>query len=73
VKVNPASLKPGMQCTLADGSLVEVQQVLPDNIHIRVSYIDSLDNPEIPVGTVGQVPFEELISEYQGTHAEGLT
>ena len=62
-----------MQCTLADGSLVEVQQVLPDNIYVRVSYIDSLDNPEIPVGTVGQVPFEELISEYQGTHAEGLT
>jgi hypothetical protein len=52
---------------------VEVQQVLPDNIYVRVSYIDSLDNPEIPVGTVGQVPFEELISEYQGTHAEGLT
>jgi len=62
-----------MECTLADGSLVEVQQILPDNVHIRVRYIDSMDNPAIPVGSIGEVPYEELISEYLGDHAEGLT
>lgn len=66
-------LKPGMNCTLSDGSLVEVKGVLPDNIHVQVKYIDSLDNPEIPAGSEGQVPYEELIAEYQGAHAEGLT
>jgi len=71
--MNPAHLSRGMQCTLADGSLVEIGEVLPDNVHVRVTYLDSLDNPEIPVGSVAQVPFEEIISEYQGTHAEGLT
>jgi hypothetical protein len=71
--VNPARLKTGMQCTLSDGSLVEVREVLPDNVHVRVTYLDSLDNPEIPVGDVRQVPFEEIIAEYMGTHAEGLT
>jgi hypothetical protein len=71
--VNPAHLKPGMQCTLSDGSLAEVRQVLPDNVLVRVKYVDSLDNPEIPVGSERDVPFEEIIAEYMGTHAEGLT
>ena len=62
-----------MQCTLSDGSLVEVRGVLLDNIHVQVKYIDSLDNPDIPEGSEGQVPYEELIAEYQGAHAEGLT
>jgi hypothetical protein len=62
-----------MQCTLADGSLVEVHEVMPDNVHVRVAYLDSLDNPEIPVGAERQIPFEEIIAEYQGTHVEGLT
>jgi hypothetical protein len=71
--VNPNHLKSGTQYTLTDGSLVEVREVLPDNVYVRVTYIDSLDNPEIPVGSQGEVPFEEIIGEYQGTHAEGLT
>jgi hypothetical protein len=71
--VNPAHLKQGMQCTLADGSLAEVRQVLPDNVLVRVKYVDSLDNPEIPVGSERDVPFEEIIAEYMGTHSEGLT
>ena len=71
--MNPNLLKTGMQCTTSDGSLVEVREVLPDKVHIRVKYLDSMDNPEIPVGTERQVPFEELIGEYMGTHAEGLT
>jgi hypothetical protein len=71
--VNPNHLKSGTQYTLTDGSLVEVREVLPDNVYVRVTYIDSLDNPEIPVGSQGKVPFEEIIGEYQGTHAEGLT
>jgi hypothetical protein len=32
-----------------------------------------MDNPEIPVGHTQPVPFEEIIGEYMGTHAEGLT
>lgn len=68
-----ADLKPGMQCTLSDGSLVEVRGVMPDKIHVQVKYIDSLDNLDIPEGSEGQVPYEELIAEYQGAHAEGLT
>ena len=71
--MEPSHVKPGMQCTLADGSLIEVQQVLADNLHIRVKYLDSLDNPAIPVGSVQDVPYEEIISEYMGDHAEGLT
>jgi len=71
--VNPAHLKQGMQCTLADGSLAEVRQVMPDNVLVRVKYVDSLDNPEIPVGSERDIPFEEIIAEYMGTHAEGLT
>jgi hypothetical protein len=71
--VDPSRLKSGMQCTLADGSLVEVRQVLADNVHVRVTYLDSLDNPEIPVGEQREIPFEEIIAEYMGTHVEGLT
>jgi hypothetical protein len=71
--VDPQTVKPGMQCTLSDGSLVEIQSPVGDNVHFKVKYLDSLDNAEIPVGSVGQVPFEELIGEYMGTHAEGLT
>ena len=62
-----------MQCTLSDGSLAEVRQVQPDNVLVRVKYVDSLDNPEIPVGSERDVPFEEIIAEYMGTHSEGLT
>ncbi len=71
--MDPNRLKPGMQCTLADGSLVEIHEVLPDRVHVRVTYLDSLDNPEIPVGAERQIPFEELIAEYMGRHVEGLT
>ncbi len=71
--MDPSRLKAGMQCTLADGSLVEVNEVLPDRIHVRVTYLDSLDNPEIAVGDERQIPFEEIIAEYMGTHVEGLT
>jgi hypothetical protein len=71
--LDPATVKKGMQCTLSDGSLVEVQEALPDKVYFRVKYLDSMDNPEIPVGSEGRVPFEELIGEYMGTHAEGLT
>jgi len=46
---------------------------MPDNVHIRVKYLDTMDNPEIRLGEEREVPFEELIGEYQGTHAEGLT
>jgi len=62
-----------MQCTLSDGSLAEVRHVLPDNVFVRISYIDSLDNPDIPVGSEADIPFEEIIGEYEGTHAGGLT
>ena len=71
--MNPAHLRSGMQCTLSDGSVIEVKEVLPDNVLVRVKYLDSLDNPEIPIGDERQIPFEEIIAEYQGTHSEGLT
>ncbi|HZT05801.1 MAG TPA: hypothetical protein VFC51_02135 [Chloroflexota bacterium] len=71
--MNPSHLKPGAQYTLSDGSIAEVQRVLPGSINVQVRYIDSLDNPEIPVGAEREVPFEEIIAEYLGTHAEGLT
>jgi hypothetical protein len=71
--MEPSHIHPGMECTLADGSLVVIQQILPDNIHIRVKYIDAMDNPAIPAGSIGDVPYEELISEYLGDHAEGAT
>ncbi|MPZ13726.1 MAG: hypothetical protein GEU73_04770 [Chloroflexi bacterium] len=71
--MNPNILTTGMRCTLSDGSLVEVRSVLPDHVHVRVRYLDTLDNPEIRNGEEREVPFEELIAEYMGTHAEGLT
>ena len=71
--MDPNAIKPGMQCTVSDGSLVEVQQIMPDRVHIQVKYIDTLDNPEIEEGEIRDLPFEELIGEYMGTHAEGLT
>lgn len=67
------NIRPGMQCTLSDGSLIEVRSVMPDEIYVRVRYLDNMDNPEIRLGSEREVPFEELIAEYMGTHAEGLT
>lgn len=67
------AVRVGMQCTCSDGSLVEVHEVMSDNVHVRVRYIDNLDNPLIRIGSEAQLPFEELIGEYMGTHAEGLT
>ena len=67
------SLKVGMQCTLSDGSLAEVREVMPDNVHVKVKYVDTMDNPEIDVGEERELGFEELIGEFMGTHAEGLT
>jgi hypothetical protein len=66
-------LRVGMQCTTADGSLVEVRDLLPDNIHLRVKYLDTMDNPELEPGEERELPYEELIAEFMGTHAEGLT
>ena len=37
------------------GSLVEVQDALPDRVHFRAKYLDSMDNPVYPWGTVGEV------------------
>jgi hypothetical protein len=71
--MNIKFIRPGMQCTLSDGSLIEVQSLMQDEIHVRVKYLDSLDNPEIPVGDVREIPFEEIIGEVSGTHTEGLT
>lgn len=71
--MNPSHLKRGMQCMLSDGSVVEVREVQSDNVNVRVTYLDSLDNPEIPIGSIRQISFEEIIGEYMGTHAEGLT
>lgn len=71
--MEPTHIRSGMQCTLSDGSLVEVQRVMPDSVHIRVKYLDSMDNPQIPTGSEREVPYEELIAEYMGGHSEGLT
>jgi hypothetical protein len=68
--LNPTILRPGLQCTTSDGSLVEVRQLLADEVHVRVLYLDSLDNPEIAVGSEREIPFEELIAVYQGGHSE---
>ena len=62
-----------MECTLADGSIIEVQTLMQDEIHVRVKYLDSLDNPEIPVGEIREIPYEEIIGQVSGTHTEGLT
>jgi hypothetical protein len=66
-------LRVGMQCTTADGSLVEVRDLMPDNVHLRVKYLDTMDNPELQPGEERELPYEELIAEFMGTHAEGLT
>ena len=66
-------LRVGMQCTTADGSLVEVRDLLPDNVHLRVKYLDTMDNPDLEPGEERDLPYEELIAEFMGTHAEGLT
>ena len=66
-------IKPGIQYTLVDGSLVEAHEMQADRVHVRVTYVDSLDNPEIPVGSDKPVPYEEFVAIYQGTHSEGLT
>jgi hypothetical protein len=66
-------LRVGMQCTTADGSLVEVRDLMPDNVHLRVKYLDTMDNPDIEPGEERDLPYEELIAEFMGTHAEGLT
>lgn len=71
--MNIKNIRPNMECTLADGSLVKVLSVMPDEINVKVEYRDSLDNPEIPVGDVREVPYEEIIGEVSGTHTEGLT
>ena len=63
----------GMQCTTSDGSLVEIQKLLPDNVHLQVKYLDTMDNPELKPGEVRDLPFGELIAEFMGTHTEGLT
>jgi len=68
-----SKLRVGMQCTTADGSLVEVRDLLPDNVHLRVKYLDTMDNPDIDPGEERDLPYEELIAEFMGTHAEGLT
>ena len=66
-------LRVGMHCTTADGSLVEVRDLLPDNVHLRVKYLDTMDNPDLQPGEERDLPYEELIAEFMGTHAEGLT
>ena len=71
--MNAATLSKGDQVTLSDGSLAEVLSVAKDNESVNVRYVDSMDNPEIPVGTVADVPAEVVIALYQGTHSEGAT
>ena len=55
------------------GSLAEILKVATDGGSVNVRYVDSMDNPEIPVGTVADVLAEEVIALFQGTHAEGAT
>ena len=71
--MNIEKLRVGMQCTTSDGSLVEVQSLLPDKVHLRVKYLDTMDNPDLQPGEVRDLPYDELIAEFMGTHAEGLT
>ena len=69
--MNAATLSKGDQVTLSDGSLAEVLGVAEDNESVNVRYVDSMDNPEIPVGSVADVPAEEVIALFEGTHSEG--
>ncbi len=71
--MNTASLSVGDQVTLTDGSLAEILKVAADGDSVNVRYVDTMDNPEIPVGTVADVLAEEVIALFQGTHAEGAT
>ena len=71
--MNAATLSKGDQVTLSDGSLAEVLGVAEDNESVNVRYVDSMDNPEIPVGSVDDVPAEEVIALFEGTHSEGAT
>ena len=71
--MNTTKLSPGDQVTLSDGSLVEVLNVAQDDGSVSVKYVDSMDNPEIAVGTIADVPAEEVIALFEGTHSEGAT
>ena len=71
--MNTASLSKGDQVTLSDGSLAEVLNIAQDDGSVNVRYVDSMDNPEIPAGTVADVQAEEVIALFQGTHSEGAT
>ena len=71
--MNAASLAAGNKVMLGDGSVVEVLSVAGDQNAVKVKYIDSMDNPAITVGTVADVPPEDVISMFEGDHAEGLT
>ena len=71
--MNTASLSKGDQVTLSDGSLAEILGVAKDGDTVNVKYVDSMDNPEIPPGTVADVLAEEVIALYEGTHSEGAT
>ena len=71
--MNTASLSKGDQVTLSDGSLAEILSVAKDNESVNIKYVDSMDNPEIPAGSVADVPAEEVIALYQGMHSEGAT
>ena len=48
-------------------------RVADDHQAVHVRYVDSMDNPDIPVGTESDVPSEEIIALFMGTHAEGDT
>ncbi|MCH7608147.1 MAG: hypothetical protein IIC94_06245 [Chloroflexi bacterium] len=71
--MNTASLSKGDQVTLSDGSLAEILGVAKGGDTVNVRYVDSMDNPEIPPGTVADVLAEEVIALYEGTHSEGAT
>ena len=71
--MNTAKLSKGDQVTLSDGSLAEILGVAKGGDTVNVRYVDSMDNPEIPAGTVADVQAEEVIALYEGTHSEGAT
>ncbi len=71
--MNTAKLSKGDQVTLSDGSLAEILGVAKGGDTVNVRYVDSMDNPEIPPGTVADVLSEEVIALYEGTHSEGAT
>ena len=71
--MNTASLSKGDQVTLSDGSLAEILGVAEGGDTVNVRYVDSMDNPEIPPGTVADVLAEEVIALYEGAHSEGAT